>query len=49
MDWSPRTYGMTVTRQHIEIAEARAQHGDLLAECEYFDNLERRKLLRDKA
>lgn len=49
MDYGYRTYGTTITRQHIEIAEAGAQHGDLLAECEYFDNRERRTLVRDKA
>ena len=31
-----------VTRQHIEIAEAGAQDGDVLAECSYFDNRDRR-------
>ena len=33
-----------VTRQHIEIAEAGAQNGDLLAECAYFSNRDRRML-----
>ena len=31
-----------LTRQHIEISEAGAQDGDLLAECVYFDNRDRR-------
>ena len=34
------------TRQHIEIAEAGAQDGDLLAECAYFDNRDRRTIRR---
>ena len=32
------------TRQHIEIAEAGAQHGDLLADCAFFDDRERRMI-----
>ena len=35
-----------VTRQHIEIAEAGAQDGDVLAECTYFDNRDRRTVRR---
>ena len=35
-----------VTRQHIEIAEAGAADGDLLAECAYFDDRERRMVRR---
>ena len=31
-----------LTRQHIEIAEAGARDGDLLAECAYFDSRDRR-------
>lgn len=34
------------SRQHIEIAEAGADHGDPLAECAYFDNRDRRTLRR---
>ena len=34
------------TRQHIEIAEAGAQDGDVLAECAYFDDRERRTIRR---
>ncbi len=36
-----------VTRQHIEIAEAGGANGDLLAECAYFDNRDRRMVRRD--
>ena len=36
-----------VTRQHIEIAEAGAANGDLLAECAYFDDRDRRTLRRE--
>ena len=32
------------TRQHIEIAEAGARDGDVLAECAYFDNRDRRTI-----
>ena len=35
-----------VTRQHIEIAEAGAANGDLLAECAYFDDRDRRMMRR---
>ena len=35
-----------VTRQHIEIAEAGAEHGDLLSECAYFSDRDRRLLQR---
>ena len=35
------------TRQHIEIAEAGAQDGDLLSECVYFDNPDRRTVRRE--
>lgn len=38
-----------LTRQHIEIAEAGAKNGDLLAECAYFDNPERRIVSRAKS
>ena len=38
-----------VTRQHIEIAEAGAADGDLLAECAYFDNRDRRTVRRDRS
>ena len=31
-----------VTRQHIEIAEAGAKHGDLLRQCAYFSDRDRR-------
>ncbi len=31
-----------LSRQHIEIAEAGADDGDLIAECAYFDNADRR-------
>ncbi len=34
------------TRQHIEIAEAGAEHGDLLAQCAYFSDRDRRMLRR---
>ena len=37
------------TRQHIEIAEAGAANGDLLAECAYFDDRERRMLRREQS
>ena len=33
-----------LTRRHIEIAEAGAQHGDLLAECAYFGDRDRRMI-----
>ena len=36
------------SRQHIEIAEAGAGHGDPLAECAYFDNRDRRTLRRTR-
>ncbi len=42
-DKGPLAY-KPITRQHIEIAEAGAQDGDLLAECSYFDNRDRRTL-----
>lgn len=35
-----------LTRQHIEIAEAGAEHGDLLAECAYFSDRDRRMVRR---
>lgn len=35
------------TRQHIEIAEAGARDGDVLAECGFFGNRDRRTLRRD--
>ena len=34
------------TRKHIEIAEAGAGHGDLLSDCAYFSNRERRLIRR---
>ena len=37
-----------VTRQHIEIAEAGAADGDLLADCAYFDNRDLRTLRREQ-
>ena len=36
-----------ITRQHVEIAQAGAADGDLLAECAYFDNRDRRMLRRE--
>ena len=36
-----------VTRQHIEIAEAGAADGDLLSECAYFGDRDRRMLRRE--
>ena len=36
------------TRQHIEIAEAGARDGDVLAECAYFDNRDRRTIRREQ-
>ena len=36
-----------ITRQHIEIAEAGAEHGDLLAECAYFTDRDRRLIRRN--
>ena len=49
LDFPVRTYETykPVTRQYIEIAEAGAQDGDLLAECSYFDSRERRTMRRD--
>ena len=35
-----------ITRQHIEIAEAGAEHGDMLAQCAYFGDRERRMIRR---
>ena len=35
-----------LTRQHIEIAEAGAEHGDLLAQCDYFSDRDRRMIRR---
>lgn len=32
------------TRQHIEIAEAGASHGDLIAQCDYFSDHDRRMI-----
>lgn len=37
-----------LTRQHIEIAEAGAKNGDLLSECDYFGDKERRLVRRTK-
>ncbi|MXY24974.1 MAG: hypothetical protein F4Y45_10690 [Acidobacteria bacterium] len=37
-----------VTRQHIEIAEAGVEHGDLLAECAYFSDRGRRLVRRTR-
>ncbi len=45
-DKGPLAY-KPITRQHIEIAEAGAQDGDLLAECAYFDNRDRRTIKRE--
>lgn len=38
-----------LTRQHIEIAEAGAGHGDLLADCAYFNDRDRRMIRRVRA
>ena len=38
-----------ITRQHIEIAEAGARDGDVLAECAYFDNRDRRTIRRKRS
>ena len=45
-DKGPLAY-KPITRQHIEIAEAGAQDGDLLADCAYFDNRDRRTIKRE--
>ena len=37
-----------ITRQHIEIAEAGAAHGDLLSQCAYFSNQDRRLVQREQ-
>ena len=37
------------TRQHIEIAEAGASDGDLLAECAFFDERDRRTIRRERS
>ena len=37
-----------ITRQHIEIAEAGARDGDVLAECSYFENRDRRTIRRER-
>ena len=37
------------TRQHIEIAEAGAQDRDLISECAYFDNRDKRTIRREHA
>lgn len=37
------------TRLHMEIAEAGARDGDVLAECSYFDNRERRTIRRQRS
>ncbi len=37
------------TRQHIEIVEAGARDGDLLAECAFFDDRERRTIRRERS
>ena len=37
-----------ITRFHIEIAEAGARDGDVLAECAFFDNRERRTIRRER-
>ena len=37
------------SRQHIEIAEAGAADRDRLVDCAYFDNRDRRTILRDRA
>ena len=36
-----------ITRQHIEIAEAGAGHGDLLSQCAYFSHHDRRLVRRE--
>ncbi|MYA32811.1 MAG: phytanoyl-CoA dioxygenase family protein [Gemmatimonadales bacterium] len=36
-----------VTRQHIEIAEAGAQHGDVISQCAYFSDRDRRTIRRN--
>ena len=38
-----------ITRQHIEIAEAGAADGDLLSECAYFSDRDRRLVQREHA
>ena len=38
-----------ITRFHIEIAEAGARDGDLLSECAYFDNRDRRMIRRERS
>ena len=38
-----------ITRFHMEIAEAGAEDGDVLAECAYFDNRERRMIRRERS
>ena len=45
-DKGPLAY-KPITRQHIEISEAGTQDGDLLAECAYFDNRDRRTIQRE--
>ena len=37
------------TRQHIEIAEAGTKDGEVLAECPYFDNRDRRIIRREQS
>ena len=37
-----------ITRQHIEIAEAGAEDGDILSECAYFGDRERRTIRRTR-
>jgi len=36
-----------ITRQHIEIAEAGAENGDVLAQCCYFGERDRRMIRQD--
>ena len=38
-----------ITRFHMEIAEAGAQDGDLLAECAFFDDRDRRTIRRERS
>ena len=37
------------TRLHIEIAEAGAHHGDVIAQCRFFDNRDRRMIRRERS
>lgn len=48
LEFPVRTYPSykPVVRHHIEIAEEGGKAGDLLVDCEYFDNPDRRLLRR---